>query len=202
VKPTSVAIVLFLSVASARSEPLFAYGDREPAPAGALVVAAEAGAGLVGTIGFGLGFGALGVAIAGGPEDIQSPEVLKPAFGFIAGIAVGAPLGAGVGTWLAGSALQQEGRLSSTLLGAYAGLPVAAGIFYLSAVTKSDPLMVAAVLAPPAGAVIGYGLSRPCRCVFGSDSRLLPPVASVRSELLPDGTTALRTDIGLVRLGI
>ena len=189
-------VVLLLS--SAGAERLFDYGDPEMAPAGPGVIAAEAGAGFAGAVLVGAGLAAAALAVTG--ESLDSGATRAP-LPVVAAAAVGAPIGAGAATWLAGNAMRQQGRFGPALLGAYAGLPVAAGVFYLSTVTKSDPLLVLAALAPAAGAVIGYNLSRPCNCVFGG-TRLMPPYATARVALLDRGERSTTVTLNLLSLRI
>lgn len=196
---TGRLFALFLLLAAPlTAERLFEYGDPELAPAGPGVLAAEAGAGLLGTVLVGVGFAAAVLAVTGESMDSGAWRAPLPV---VAAVGVGAPLGAGAATWLAGNMMHQDGRFGPALLGAYAGLPVAAGVFYLSTLAKSDPLMVLAALAPAAGAVIGYNLSRPCNCVFG-DVRLLPPYATARTGLFDKGVRATTVTVNLLSLRI
>jgi hypothetical protein len=194
-----LAFTLVLLLVPGRAEQLVVYGDPLPARAGPGTLAAEAGAGLAG--GLLLGVGALAAASAFVPDPADTASSAAP-YGALAAIGAGGSVGAGLGTWLAGSALRQQGRLTGALLGAIAGLPATAGIFYLSTVTRSDPLMVAAALAPPVGAVIGYNLSRPCGCILGSTGRLLPPGIQVDCCRAADGGLSPSARVTLLRIGL
>jgi hypothetical protein len=193
-----IVALLLLLVLPLSAERLFDYGDPEPASAGPGVIAAEAGAGLLGTVLVGVGLAAATIAVTGEPADSGASHT---PYAVIAAVGIGAPLGAGAATWLAGNAMRQEGRFGSALVGAYAGLPVAAGIFYLSTLAKSDPLMVIAALAPAAGAVIGYNLSRPCHCIYGA-VRVLPPYATARTALTGRGERSTTVTLNLLSLRI
>jgi hypothetical protein len=196
-----LALILLL-IASAPAERLFNYGDLVLPRAGVGTVAAEAGGGLLGELA--LGVAALLAASALAPDAADTSAAANSArqYTTLAAMGVGGSLGAGLGTWMTGSAFHQQGRFTGALLGALAGLPVAAGMFYLSTVAKSDPLMVAAVLAPPAGAVIGYNLTRPCNCFLTATGRFLPPDLRVGCSRLDDGRTAVRTDVHLIGIRI
>jgi hypothetical protein len=173
-----------------------AYVRQRP---GASSYVAEAGGALVGG-----GLVCAGAAVAGAivvsalwsfpspSGDPYDPSPLLPALvGGIAGAALGYPCGSACGTTTVGSWQDRDGNNGLAYAGAFLGLPVGIGLACLGALAQGSaleiPLYAAGVLAPPAGAVIGYNLritkERPPTS-FGA--RLAPPTLAFSSRLGPD----------------
>jgi len=98
-----------------------------------------------------------------------SADVWKTFGGTVLGGSLGYPVFCGVGCWAAAKLVQQQGRLNGAVVGALAATPVALTVAWVGTLVerlppgsiKSSPIYVAAALIPPAGAVLGYNLSRP-----------------------------------------
>jgi hypothetical protein len=98
-----------------------------------------------------------------------SADVWKTFGGTVLGGSLGYPVFCGVGCWAAAKLVKQQGRLAGAVVGALAATPVGLTIAWIGTLVerlppgsiKSSPIYVAAALIPPAGAVVGYNLSRP-----------------------------------------
>jgi len=98
-----------------------------------------------------------------------SQNVWKTFGGTVLGGSLGYPLLCGVGCWAAAKLVMQQGTLDGAVVGGLAATPVALTVAWVGTLVeklppgsiKSSPIYVAAALIPPAGAVLGYNLSRP-----------------------------------------
>ncbi len=160
------------------------WGPGADAPARRPYIAEAAGAltggALVGA-GVGLALGLTGWYLGGGPTDMEGwYSGILASLGAICGVAIGYPLGCGLGTTLAGEALHAEGNTGGAYSGAYLGL--LAAVIPIAATDASELYAVGiAALFPPALAVIGYNTG-------GSDfgARLAPPTMAYRTRRGPD----------------
>lgn len=98
-----------------------------------------------------------------------SQDVWKTFGGTVLGGSLGYPIFCGVGCWAASKLVMQQGTVGGAVVGALAATPVALTVAWVGTLVerlppgsvKSSPIYVAAALIPPAGAVLGYNLSRP-----------------------------------------
>ncbi|MCX6841475.1 MAG: hypothetical protein NTX53_04215 [candidate division WOR-3 bacterium] len=147
--------VLLVAVAAAQD---FGGGARQP---GVGDYAAETGGALLGGVLVGagatavLGFAGAVVASSANPYDDWA-GLGGLVIGGAAGAALGYPFGCGLGTTLAGGALDAEGNAVAAYGSAYAGL--ALGALAGLATRRWEVAIPAMVMLPPAGAVIGYNL--------------------------------------------
>ena len=196
---TGLVLLAILCVNSPVSADTLNLPQRIVGRPSAWVVAGEAGSALgLGVVG-GLALGALGFVIGGSSPDFTSSGGQGTAWVTIAGGSVGYAAGTGLGAWAVGRRAKQEGKAGGAFLGAAAGLAVGAGIAGLGGATKFYPLIGLAFAAPPAGAVIGYNISRPKG--EGSRSfngRLELPQLAVRQERLADRSGVTVYDAKLV----
>jgi len=159
---------------------------------GELVFATLCGA----VVGAGTGFGS-GLVIAAVQH--RTFSVSDP--GVLVGMALGYPLGCGLGTVLAGRTSCQLGNTGAAYGGAYAGLALGAlaGLVTGKWEVAGPPM----VLLPPVCAYVGYRLGRtePGWARSGTiDERLLAPGMSLASVELPDHTFAYGMKVQLAGL--
>jgi hypothetical protein len=123
-----------------------------------------------------------------------SEDVWKTFGGTVLGGSLGYPVFCGVGCWGAAKLVKQQGRLDGAVIGALAATPVGLTIAWVGTLVerlppgsiKSSPFYVAAALVPPAGAVLGYNLSRP-QDTQTKASRLGAPELLLRTAANEDG---------------
>jgi len=97
-----------------------------------------------------------------------SEDVWKTFGGTVLGGSLGYPVFCGVGCWASAKLVSQPGKLGGAVVGALAATPIGLTVAWVGTLVehlppgsmKSSPLYVAAALVPPAGAVLGYNLSR------------------------------------------
>jgi hypothetical protein len=136
-----------------------------------------------------MGFGAVAFMAAwgGGSKSTTAGAV---ALEFVS-VAV-LPAAAAYGTARVGGALGEKGSTGCAILGAYAGLPLAAGAIALGVRVMNDPhapdlpgiavpLYVLGGMSIPVGAVVGYNLGSPSSPAFGGRLEF-PAVALVGTE--------------------
>jgi hypothetical protein len=136
-----------------------------------------------------------------------STDVWKTFGGTVLGGSLGYPVLCGVGCWAAAKLVQQQGRLNGAVVGALAATPVALTVAWVGTLVerlppgsiKSSPIYVAAALIPPAGAVIGYNLSRP-KATEAHSSRLGAPELLLGTAVTEDGSPCPVLDLRLVNV--
>lgn len=134
-----------------------------------------------------------------------SEDVWKTFGGTILGGSLGYPVFCGVGCWASAKLVSQQGRLGGAIIGALAATPIGVTVAWVGTLVerlppgsiKSSPIYVAAALIPPAGAVIGYNLSRP-RTELVRSSRLDVPGLLLRTEPGENGSFHPVLDFRLV----
>jgi hypothetical protein len=97
-----------------------------------------------------------------------SEDVWKTFGGTVLGGSLGYPVFCGVGCWASAKLVSQSGKLGGAVVGALAATPIGLTVAWVGTLVehlppgsmKSSPIYVAAALIPPAGAVLGYNLSR------------------------------------------
>jgi hypothetical protein len=112
-----------------------------------------------------------------------------------------------VGCWAAAKLVKQQGRLGGAVIGALAATPVGLTIAWVGTLVerlppgsiKSSPIYVAAALVPPAGAVLGYNLSRP-RAEQTRSSRMDLPELLLRTGTDENGSSYQVLDFRLVNV--
>jgi hypothetical protein len=125
-----------------------------------------------------------------------SEDVWKTFGGTVLGGSLGYPVFCGVGCWGAAKLVKQQGNLTGAVVGALAAMPVGLTIAWVGTLVerlppgsiKSSPIYVAAALVPPAGAILGYNLSRP-RAERTRASRLGAPELLFRTTANEDGSS-------------
>ncbi len=105
-----------------------------------------------------------------------------------AGMLVGVPLGALIGTWFVGKLAPPSGRFADTAFGALAGTAVFAGYTQILE-GQSDGMRWTGVIFPAALAAMGWNRSRP----------LVQPQAALHESLDPEMRT-LTTEVLVFRL--
>ena len=136
-----------------------------------------------------------------------STDVWKTFGGTVLGGSLGNPVFCGVGCWAAAKLVQQQGRLGGAVVGALAATPVALTVAWVGTLVerlppgsiKSSPIYVAAALIPPAGAVLGYNLSRP-KATEAHSSRLGAPELLLGTAVNKDGSPCLMFDVRVVNV--
>ena len=126
-----------------------------------------------------------------------SEDVWKTFGGTVLGGSLGYPVFCGVGCWGAAKLVKQQGNLTGAVVGALAAMPVGLTIAWVGTLVerlppgsiKSSPIYVAAALVPPAGAILGYNLSRPKTGEVRS-SRLGIPELLIRIAASEDGSAS------------
>ena len=188
-------VALIVAVAAAQD---FGEGVRQPRAGdyvgeagGALLGGALVGAGATVALGF------VGAGVASGTSQDEWAGLGGFIIGGATGVALGYPLGCGLGTTLAGGALDAEGNTGAAYGGAYAGiaLGVLAGL-----VSRSwEVCLLTAGVLPPAGAVIGYNMGvRRTSSPSSLGARLAPPTLAYRARLGPDRQRYAAFDCRLV----
>ena len=112
-----------------------------------------------------------------------STDVWKTFGGTVLGGSLGYPVFCGVGCWAAA-------KLTVAWVGTLVERLPPGSI-------KSSPIYVAAALIPPAGAVLGYNLSRP-KATEAHSSRLGAPELLLGTAVNKDGSPCLALDVRLV----
>lgn len=175
------------------------------------IIAAESGGALVGgVVGGGLAAGA--VCLCYSPSNDPGPFAYfgRTMVG-LAGITIGYPIGCAAGICAIGKIAQQDGTFGYSLLGAALGTPIALGLAFaaIKLEERGDGgilLLIPAFLAPPAGAVIGYNLSRTSEMDGGEprtpslDARFGLPSVCLKTELLEDGKRVSIVDFRLINV--
>jgi hypothetical protein len=134
-----------------------------------------------------------------------SEDVWKTFGGTVLGGSLGYPLFCGLGCWASAKLVSQQGTLGGAIVGALAAAPVALTVAWVGTLVEHSPpgslasssVYVAAALIPPAGAVVGYNLSRP-RPTKVSTARLDWPEVLLRTETGENGTRRPMLDVRLV----
>lgn len=137
-----------------------------------------------------------------------SEDVWKTFGGTVLGGSLGYPVFCGVGCWSAARLVRQQGRLGGAIVGALAATPVGLTVAWVGTLIerlppgsiKSSPIYVAAALIPPAGAVLGYNLSRP-KAGETRASRLRAPEFAFGTVAARDGSLHPALDLRLLSLG-
>ncbi|MCX6840757.1 MAG: hypothetical protein NTX53_00440 [candidate division WOR-3 bacterium] len=136
-----------------------------------------------------------------------SADVWKTFGGTVLGGSLGYPVFCGVGCWGSGMLVRQQGRLDGAIVGALAATPVGLTIAWIGTLVerlppgsiKSSPFYVAAALVPPAGAVLGYNLSRP-KATDARSSRLGVPELLLGTAANEDGSLCPALNLRLVNV--
>jgi hypothetical protein len=188
---TTILAVLLVTVAAAQD---FGGGSRRP---GAGDYAVETGGALLGGVLIGAGSGyALGLAgwyLGGGPTDMEGwTSGILAGLGAIGGVAIGYPLGCGLGTTVVGRATHADGNTSGAYAGAYIGLVTAIPVAAVAGTVASAgggsgggpaaAVICVATLLPAIGAAIGYNTGGP----NSLGARLAPPSMAHRTRLGPE----------------
>ena len=134
-----------------------------------------------------------------------SEDVWKTFGGTVLGGSLGYPVFCGVGCWASAKLVKQQGRLDGAVIGALAATPIGLTVAWVGTLVeqlppgsiKSSPIYVAAALIPPAGAVVGYNLSRP-RAGLARSSRLGVPEFLLSTGIGEDGSLYPVLDLRLV----
>jgi hypothetical protein len=179
----------------------------EPWPAG-VAIPVEAAGGIVGGLVVWAGaaaatYGAMYAHSSGPATDDDELWLMGPLL--VTGL-VGYPVGSALGVWGVGAMADQDGEAWGSFAGAGAGLAVGVGVLQLSRLkfleNSADAMNAVWVLAfacPPAGAVVGYNLSRKSGEGYGLlDRRVVPPSVGVKSWSDLEGHTILATDVRLL----
>jgi len=185
-----VALLVFLDCAVAQQP-----WDNQPRRSRLLVYSLEFGAALGGASILAGGAALGGVLVfSGGLGALfgnESGAGVATVGAVLYGISAAAmPAATGYAAALAGDALGEDGTAGGAIAGAYLGVPVAVGLGFLGSYTAGRagsgwgiPLYVLAVGALPAGAIVGYNLSRTQADSWGAlGSRLELPQLAVRQE--------------------
>ena len=136
-----------------------------------------------------------------------SEDVWKTFGGTVLGGSLGYPAFCGIGCWASAKLVSQQGKLGGAVVGALAATPVALTVAWVGTIVehlppgsvKSSPIYVAAALVPPAGAVLGYNLSRP-RADEARSSRLGVPELTLRTAAGEAGAPHPVLDLRLVNV--
>lgn len=134
-----------------------------------------------------------------------SEDVWKTFGGTVLGGSLGYPVFCGVGCWASAKLVKQQGRLDGAVIGALAATPIGLTVAWVGTLVeqlppgsiKSSPIYVAAALIPPAGAVVGYNLSRP-RAGSVRSARLGVPEFLLSTGIGEDGSLYPVLDLRLV----
>jgi hypothetical protein len=127
-----------------------------------------------------------------------SEDVWKTFGGTVLGGSLGYPVFCGAGCWGAAKLVRQQGKLGGAVVGALAATPIGLTVAWVGTLIerlppgsiKSSPFYVAAALVPPAGAVLGYNLSRPGKTQtgaarIGAPELLIETAADENGEVYP-----------------
>jgi hypothetical protein len=160
-----VLLVLSLVVNVARAdviEPALTFEDPTPeehapsgTPKGGARIAAEVGAGLVASVGLGVGGALIGNEVAVRTGVQCSRDGICPA-GLLAGGAAGALVGATTTVYFIGASGKRPGSLAATMGGAVLGAGLAVGTVFVNPGVG----VAAMVILPTTGAVVGFNLTR------------------------------------------
>jgi len=134
-----------------------------------------------------------------------SEDVWKTFGGTVLGGSLGYPVFCGVGCWASAKLVSQQGKLGGAVVGALTATPIGLTVAWVGTLVehlppgsvKSSPIYVAAALIPPAGAVLGYNLTRP-KAEPDRSSRLGTPGLRFRTEIGKDGSFYPVLDLRLV----
>jgi hypothetical protein len=188
----AIAVFVLFNAAGAHDE----IGQQfSSALVGGVLVGAGAGV-VLGIVGFRLD-------VSGNP-DSNMPGLAGSLIGAAGGIALGYPAGCAMGTAMVGSWQERDGNTGLAYAGAYLGLPVGIGLILLGAPQKTGlkiPLCVLGGLAPPAGAVIGYNLTKKERQAMPFGARVSPPTLAFHIRPGPDRQRYSIFDCRLVTVG-
>lgn len=189
--PALVGLFAWTSVAAAGAPSRRTRAPREVHPA--LAITAETGGALV--------LGAVGT-LAGlvAAEVVLTSSGQVGAIGLVVPVA-GCALGCAGGASIVGSWLHQEGSFGWSLVGATAGTALGGCVLLGAVFSSSDPgpLWGAIVVLPPAGAALGYHLSRPSRETSAYlGGRLGLPAVALTSRAGLNGTRTPAVDFRLV----
>jgi hypothetical protein len=198
-KKTAVVVLAAVLVAGAAAQDLWHDESTRPSAGD---YAAEAGGALLGGALVGAGatvvLGVAGAALASAASPYDDWAGLGGlVIGGATGVAVGYPLGCGLGATLVGRATHADGNTGGAYAGAYLGLLAVLPAYVLIAATVSVgrvavPHPEAAVgcvaaLLPPIGAVIGYNTGVRGKSSQSSlGARLAPPTLAYSTRLGPD----------------
>lgn len=195
--------VIWLLVSALIANPAFGDGakpasDIPPLDPGIILV--EGSGAVLGGAACAAGFGFLLARLYDPSEDVW-----KTFGGTVLGGSLGYPVFCGVGCWAAAKLVKQQGRLPGAVVGGLAATPVALTVAWIGTLVerlppgsiKSSPIYVAAALIPPAGAVLGYNLSRP-QTEQTRSSRLGAPELLLGVGLGEDGSCHPVLDFRLV----
>ncbi len=136
-----------------------------------------------------------------------SEDVWKTFGGTVLGGSLGYPVFCGLGCYAGGRLVQQRGTLTGALVGGLAATPVSLTIAWVGTLLerlppgslKSSPFYVLAALVPPAGAVLGYNLTRPAESrAEGLGSRIEFPSVTLAVATQPDGVRHPAFDVRLL----
>jgi hypothetical protein len=173
VKPLSVLLVLALTAAGASG--VDSLPKVPPLDPGIILLE-------------GTGAVVCGAACAAGLEFLltrladPSEDVWKTFGGTVLSGSLGYPVLCGVGCWASAKLASQQGKLSGAVIGALAATPVGLTVAWVGTMVerlppgsiKSSPIYVAAALIPPAGAILGYNLTRPADTKARATRLLVP----------------------------
>jgi hypothetical protein len=134
-----------------------------------------------------------------------SEDVWKTFGGIVLGGSLGYPVFCGVGCWASAKLVSQQGQLAGAVVGALAATPIGLTVAWVGTLVehlppgpiKSSPIYVVAALIPPAGAVLGYNLSRP-KAEPVRSSRLGAPEFLLKAGIGEDGSFYPVLDLRLV----
>lgn len=198
-KPKLVSLALACLLATASGQ--VPSGGKSQRPR-AEVYALEGLGALGGLAGCAVGGGCAGILVGAaflGPMfHAQDYYTLVPSGGWDAwgyvmlGVgAIAIPASTGYAASSTGDRLGESGSRTWAIVGAYAGVPVAAGLILLGTNSYEPaaavPLYTLGALAIPAGAVVGYNLGAKREVLpSGSGSRLQPPGVALTGVELPD----------------
>jgi len=192
-----VGLSLALALAAAGPEPL---SDIPPLDPGIFLV--EGSGAVLGGAACAAGFGFLLSRLYDPSEDVW-----KTFGGTVLGGSLGYPVFCGVGCWAAARLVKQQGGLAGAVVGGLAATPVGLTVAWIGTLIerlplgsiKSSPIYVAAALIPPAGAVLGYNLSRP-KSGQTPSSRLCPPELLLGAATNKEGALYPALDLRLVNV--
>ncbi len=165
------------------------------------IIAAEFTGGFLGGVITGTLIGYGSALVFNDREAVGDNVGIRAVTAFFLGASISYPFGAVIGTYWAGSSLEQGGNFFPTLTGALLGVPVMWGLFYLSSELKRNQylLLIPALAFPPLGAVIGYNLSRPKSSKQQTLYHYLnPPTLGLRTEKSIEGETITYLDFKLI----
>jgi hypothetical protein len=201
VKTISALVVVLALAGTLRAQTAGPLSDIPPLDPGIIMV--EASGAALGGAACAAGLGFLLTRLYDPSEDVW-----KTFGGTVLGGSLGYPVFCGVGCYGAARLVKQQGTLAGAVIGALAATPVGLTIGWVGTLVerlppgsiKSSPIYVAAALMPPAGAVLGYNLSRPGTANARS-SRLGAPVLLPCAATDEHGSAVLALDLCLISIG-